>query len=251
MSILEHINNSIKQAQVDPDPFPHMYIRNFFEENFYMKLLDSLPGKEKFVPINKTGSVSDDYPEERFIFDINPEILKSFERKDQKVFSDIVNSFFSNDFFNSVFFKFKSTIDDRIKNFTEEEIKLFGKNNFNFEGRIALVKDYTKYQLGAHTDTLNKFLTFLFYIPKDESIREIGTSLYKPLNKELKTSFSSHYTMEETKNNFIETKKTEFMPNSVLIFPRTNYSYHGVSSINIGSKERNLLLLNFYFKTIK
>ena len=45
--------------------------------------------------------------------------------------------------------------------------------------------------------------------------------------------------------------EVEFIPNSVLIFPRTNYSYHGVSSINIGSKERNLLLLNFYFKTIK
>ena len=44
MSILEHITNSIKQAKVDLDPFSHMYIRNFFEENFYSKLLDSLPG---------------------------------------------------------------------------------------------------------------------------------------------------------------------------------------------------------------
>ena len=252
MSILEHITNSIKQTKVDPEPFPHMYIRNFFEENFYTKLLNSLPEKEKFVPINKTGSVSDDYPEERFILNINPEILKSFEGKDQEVFSDIVNGFFFKMiFFNSVLSNFKSTIDDRIKNFSEEEIKLFGKNNFNFEGRIALVKDYTKYQLGAHTDSPNKFLTFLFYLPRDETIREIGTSLYKPLNKDITTSFSSHYTMEETNNNFVETKKAEFLPNSVLIFPRTNYSYHGVSSINIGSQERNLLLLNYYFKKNK
>ena len=57
MSILEHITNSIKQTKVDPEPFPHMYIRNFFEENFYTKLLNSLPEKEKFVPINKTCSV--------------------------------------------------------------------------------------------------------------------------------------------------------------------------------------------------
>ena len=137
MSILEYITNSIKQAKVDAEPFAHMYIQNFFEEKFYIKLLDSLPHKEKFIPINKTGSVSEDYPEERFIFDINPEILKKFEIKDQKVFSDLANSFFSIDFFNSVFSKFKSTIDDRIKNFSEEENKLFGKNNFNFEGRIS------------------------------------------------------------------------------------------------------------------
>ena len=43
-------------------------------------------------------------------------------------------------------------------------------------------------------------------------------------------------------------KVAEFLPNSVLIFPRTNISYHGVSSINTGSYERNLLLLNYYFK---
>ena len=135
-------------------------------------------------------------------------------------------------------------------NFSEEETKLFGKGNFNFEGRISLVKDYTKYQLGAHTDHPNKFLTFLFYLPRDTSIREIGTSLYKLTDKNKLDSFSLHNTIEETNKNFIETKKVEFLPNSVLIFPRTNISYHGVSSINIGSLERNLLLLNFYFKKI-
>ena len=105
--------------------------------------------------------------------------------------------------------------------------------------------------MGAHTDVTNKFLTFLFYLPKDNSLKEIGTSLYKPKHNEDLLSFSSHYTMEETNNKFIEEKKAEFLPNSVLIFPRTNLSYHGVSSINIGSKERNLLLLNFYLKKIK
>ena len=96
---------------------------------------------------------------------------------------------------------------------------------------------------------MTTFLTFLFYLPIDESLKEIGTSLYEPLLDASQLSSSLHYTKEETEKNFKEIKKVPFIPNSVLIFPRTNISFHGVSSVNIGSKERNLLLLNFYFKS--
>ena len=251
MSILDQITKSINLTDVDFEPFSHMYIKNFFEKDFYLKILESLPNKKDYIQINKSGSVSKEYADERFIYDITPEKIKNFKENNKKVFTDLANAFFSPNFFSAVCSKFKPTIDDRINNFSKEEIELYGKNNFNFEGRIALVKDCTKYQLGAHTDLSNKFLTFLFYLPKDNSLKEIGTSLYKPINKEVLKTFSPHYTMEETRNNFEEIIKTEFLPNSVLIFPRTNLSYHGVSSINIGSKERNLLLLNFYLKKIK
>ena len=94
-----------------------------------------------------------------------------------------------------------------------------------------------------------KFLTFLFYLPKDESLKECGTSLYEPIDPS-KFNAKLSYSMEDTTKYFKEVKRVPFIPNSVLIFPRTNYSYHGVSSINIGSMERNLLLLNYYFKEI-
>ena len=250
MSLLDQIIESINLSDVDFEPFPHLYINNFFQEDVYLKILNSLPDKRDYIQINKSGSVSKDYADERFVFNITPEKIKIFKENNENVFSDIVEAFISPNFFNSVCSKFKSTIYNRIKNFSKEEIELYGKSNFNFEGRVALVKDYTKYQLGAHTDLTDKFLTFLFYLPKDNSLKEIGTSLYKPKHNEDLLSFSSHYTMEETNNKFTEVKKAEFLPNSVLIFPRTNLSYHGVSSINIGSNERNLLLLNFYLKKI-
>ena len=99
MSILEHIINSVKDCDVDNEPFPHMYIQDFFEEKFYLKLLDALPEKEKYEQISKTGTVSDDYPEERFIFNITPQTLKTFDGVNQDIFSNIVNSFFSPNFF--------------------------------------------------------------------------------------------------------------------------------------------------------
>ena len=248
MNTLDYINNSINNNTVDSEPFPHLYIKNFFEKKFYFKLLEALPQKNEYDQLNKTGAVRSDYSEERYIFNINPENMKKLKNEQKLIFDEIVNSFLSGNFFKTVTSKFDNIIKDRIKNFSVEEKNLFGENNFKFDVRIALVKDYTKYNLGAHTDTPSKFLTFLFYLPKDDSIKEIGTSLYKPLNSKISKSYSAHFTTEETSKNFEEVKRAEFIPNSVLIFPRTNNSYHGVSGINIGGAERNLLLLNYYLK---
>ena len=41
-------------------------------------------------------------------------------------------------------------------------------------------------------------------------------------------------------------KTCEFNMNSVFVFDRNNYSFHGVEEINIEQSERNLFLVNFY-----
>ena len=48
--------------------------------------------------------------------------------------------------------------------------------------------------------------------------------------------------------NFELIKKVPFLPNSLLVFPRTNYSFHGVEKINENQSERNLIQLNYYLK---
>ena len=97
--------------------------------------------------------------------------------------------------------------------------------------------------MGAHTDSALKFITFLFYIPTNEELKENGTSLYKPL---IPTQDIIHFNLEDTKKKFQKVKTCPFIPNSVLIFPRTSMSFHGVEEVNIDQKERNLLLVNYY-----
>ena len=92
-------------------------------------------------------------------------------------------------------------------------------------------------------------MTFLFYLPEDDSHKHIGTSMYKPKEtNNIELSSEKHFSDKDTKELFDEIKLAQFLPNSVLIFPRTNLSYHGVGSINTGAYERNLLLLNYYHK---
>ena len=232
---IENICQSINNSKLYDDPFNHLYINNFFSENFYNRLLEFLPKKDQYTQINKTKSVSADYPDERYIYNITPESFENFYLEQKVFFGELVNSLMSLQFYNKV-----------IEKFFQNDFSL---NPEDLNLRMALVKDFTKYNLGAHTDHSSKFMTFLFYLPIDNSHKHIGTSLYKLKKSEnKKISLSEHYSEKDTKELFVEKKLAEFLPNSVLIFPRTNSSYHGVSSINVGSYERNLLLLNYNYK---
>ena len=140
---------------------------------------------------------------------------------------------------------------NRLNNLSELEKKKLGTKNFNFSIRTALVKDYTKYNLGVHTDTVGKLMSFLFYIPEDDTLSNIGTSLYKSVSKidsdtKQHSVEDQHFTKDQTKKNFKKIKTCPFIPNSLFLFPRTRLSFHGVEEVNIDQKERNLLLLNYF-----
>ena len=59
---------------------------------------------------------------------------------------------------------------------------------------------------------------------------------------------SYHASLTETENNFDVVTTLPFTPNSLLLFPRSNQSFHGVEEINSEGVERNLIQLNYYLK---
>ena len=88
-------------------------------------------------------------------------------------------------------------------------------------------------------------MSFLFYIPSDSALKKIGTSIYKIIGDNDDRNIMKHYSKKETSNKFYKVTTLPFIPNSLLIFPRTNNSYHGVEEINIEAKERNILQINY------
>lgn len=247
--MINEVLTNFKEEKIDENPFSHKVIKNIFPDFFYEELIENLPNIDQYTPIFKTGRVSSNYPPERFVFDLNNETVAKLSKKQQNVFHKIIRLFTDPSFFNVIANEFKNTISQRILEFSEEEKRKFGTSNFKFRISSMLVKDITKYKLGVHTDTPSKFLTFLFYIPKDNKLKSLGTSLYEPKDKDFFQSNNSkgHYPLEHF--NFV--KKVDFLPNTLFVFPRTNISYHGVDTINIDSAERNLLLLNYYFRDVK
>ena len=248
--IEEHLIKKILDTSVDHVPFDHVFIENIFPNDFYYELVKNLPNISQYTSIKDTGTVGQNYSSERYI--INFEQTTKFESVNfTNLYNQLISALISKKLFNTVSNLFIKSIKKRIDNFSEKEKEKFGIKNYNFDLRAALVKDLTKYSLGAHTDSISKYITFLFYLPKDNSTEDIGTCLFKPKKEKEKHNFNSnHYTKDETKELFDEVKTCPFKKNSVLIFPRDHMSFHGVNKVNINKKERDLLLLNYYFKKI-
>ena len=249
--MIDYILDKIKKAELKENPFEYKFINNIFPKDYFEELIKNLPTKNDYIAINKTGAVKSNYSAERYVFNLNYENIGKLENAKKNTLNELLKVFTSPIFFNEVCKVFQKTLIDRISNFSDFEKKTFGHKNFEYSIRSSLVKDLQKYKLGVHTDTVHKFVTFLFYIPKDNSNANLGTTLYKPkkgaeINIGEKGNF--HASLTETENNFDVVSTLPFSPNSLLLFPRSNQSFHGVEEINSKGVERNLIQLNYYFK---
>ena len=246
--IKEYIIERISSSLLINEPFEHKFIQNIFPDQYYKDLLTNLPLKSDYIPIIKTETVTPNYSPERFIFNLlDKDNVNKLNHKKKNFIYELINILLSKELFMGVTKAFSTTIDKRLKKLTDYEKEKIGDSNFKFSIRTSLVKDLTKYNLGAHTDNVNKLISFLFYLPVDNTLSSIGTSLYKPIT-ELSHNTHKYFTSTQTKKNFKKIKTCPFISNSLFLFPRTQSSYHGVEEVNIDQKERNLLLLNYYIQ---
>jgi len=242
---LNNLIQNILQSNIIDEPFSHKYVENVFPHNFFTEILNNLPDKNIYKKINQTGSVGSSYSDERYIFNFTDENeIQKLDEKKNHFFRNLTKLMFSEELFGAVSSSFKKTLDNHLLALSNKEKKIINFPNLKFKFRSSLIKDFTKYSLGAHTDSFNKFITFLFYIPSNNNLINNGTSLYKSINK---IDSTKHFSFDETQKNFTKIKTCPFSPNTALIFPRTGESFHGVEEININQEERNLLLLNYYF----
>jgi hypothetical protein len=247
-NLINHICKRLQEAEIENFPYSHKFVENIFPEHEYIKILENLPVKEFYkskVELDKKAK-EDNYSPERYEFLINMDNLQLLSKGGKGFWYNLCKSLFNTKIQNTVLEVFKGTISDRLNNLTESEKNKIGTKNYKITKRATIVKDFKKYHLGAHTDNAKKLITFLFYLPKDDSLDSLGTSIYecKPGIDPLK--LDRHLSSDDTKKFLDKIKTFKFIPNSLLIFPRTNTSFHGVDEINIDSKDRDLLLFNYY-----
>ena len=66
----EKFSDKINLSKISDDTFDHLYLEDFFEEDLYKKILENIPDINDFQRIVDTGSVSQNYSPERYIFSI-------------------------------------------------------------------------------------------------------------------------------------------------------------------------------------
>src|SRR5262249_17474227 len=66
-----------------------------------------------------------------------------------------------------------------------------------FNDDALLVQDYTTYSLGPHTDSPAKVLSFLFYLPPDDALAHLGTSVYVPKDPSFTCPGGPHHPFDQ------------------------------------------------------
>jgi FkbM family methyltransferase len=204
-SLDETLYNKIMDSYTEMEPFNHLYIDNFFPENIYKEMVDSLSSLE-YEEIEKTRGTKG-YP-------------KRFTAKPKgEIWEKIVPLFSKHGLVYKAF------------------CEKFGIGGPLLSEDLLLVRDFPGYQIPPHTDSLNKEITVLIYLPKNSSMIEEGTSIYIPKKKGFICKTGTHHKFED----FTRVATMPFKPNSVFAFARTDDSFHGVEP---SSHIRDVLLYN-------
>jgi hypothetical protein len=207
----------------------------YFPEEWYKQLMKNLPPQDNYIRLDETGTVTKGAYQERFVCSLDELEEKNVDGSG-KFWSELSTWLMSPHFSELLLEKFRHHITHRFGENTELQIVTDAR----------LVRDFTNYSISPHTDSPNKLVSLLFYLPRDESMKHLGTSIYSPLDPDFRCPGTGHHSFEQ----FKKVLTMEYMPNSLFAFFKTDNAFHGVDPINDKEIERNSLLYNIYVKKI-
>jgi FkbM family methyltransferase len=230
----EHAMNRIKAIDVEKDPFPAIYVEDIFPRSYYNKMLQHFPSNHAMKPLGLTGRVTEGAYPERNVTLFDEAGLALLEHPQGEFWDAFAVELSSDRFVRTCIQKFSPWCSNRLA-------LLQGKDEYmKVESDSLLVSDRTNYAIGPHTDHKQRLLSLLFYLPKDESMKHLGTSFYKHKDSSFVCPGGPHYSFED----FDRLGSAPFIPNSLLMFVRTGRSFHGVEPIRQPGVHRQLLISN-------
>jgi hypothetical protein len=243
----EYVSYQIANAPLRAHPFPHFYVRPVFPDDFYRRMLATFPETEALVPINEFGTVGifDEQTgqllkkgrfEPRYIAELSTLQAEEEATTGGDTWKSLAGWMLGKRFRNLIIDKFVGGIRER-----------FGENvRLDTRVEARFVRDFTDYSIAPHTDLPAKLVSLLFYLPGDESISHLGTSLYVPKDPALRCDGKARHAFED----FRKVMTAGFVPNAVLGFLKTDQAFHGVELIKDQKVERNVLLYNIYVNKV-
>ncbi|MGH8641821.1 MAG: hypothetical protein ACRET6_08910 [Burkholderiales bacterium] len=222
-----HVLYKVANAPVSLYPFPHIYVKDVFPPDYYRQLRDHLPPPEAYKDLKALRRTSDNYPDTRLVMPVRKENIDALAEP-IRGFWDGLARWLLGGFGETMLAKFGQFLDQR-----------FGDSrNMQYYDEALIVQDYTTYSLGPHTDSPSKVLSLLFYLPPDDVLAHLGTSIYVPKDPNFICPGGPHHPFER----FERMVTMPYVPNSLFAFVKTSKSFHGVEPIKESGIRRDLLL---------
>lgn len=226
-----HLTYRIVNAPLNAFPYPHLYIRDAFPPDYYARMQSMLPDPSRMVTISEARPLRKGTYKERFVLTFGGEQFAALPDEQRAFWSELHGWLVGGAFRQRMIEHFRGLLAQRFKGQTVA-----------FFDEALLVQDTTNYSLGPHSDAPRKVITFLFYLPKDESQSHLGTSVYVPKDRNFRCPGGPHYPHAQ----FDRVWTMPFVPNSLFIFLKTDTSFHGVEPVQDPDTRRWLLLYDIF-----
>lgn len=233
-AVLRHVLDRVATAEIISDPFPYSVIDGILPDDYYAEVLAHFPAPDSLRPIGDTGRVPSDAYRERNVVLFSDDEFRRMTDAQQRFWHEFAGWMYSDLFLSAFVAKFHQALEPRLSRILAESDAL------EVRGDALLVNDQTNYAIGPHTDAPHRLVTFLFYLPHDASMRELGTSVFRAKDPNFVCWGGPHYPFEK----FDLVRTVEFLPNRLLAFPKTERSFHGVEKIQREGINRPLLINN-------
>lgn len=231
----EFLTYQLSNTRVAEYPFPHFFVQPVFPQGYYALMRRHWPGDETLTPIHATGRVggrdtSAPYLQRR-VFELQGDVGTRMPAPIAAFWKGFAEWFTAD--------SLREFIVSRMSSYLAER---FGTDPWRVTSYadVVLTRDASQYQLGPHTDLPSRLATVIFYCPDDDSMADLGTTLYVPRERGFVCRGGPHYPEQQ----FIPVFSAPFVANSALGFLKTPRSFHGVRAIDRKGIRRDLIQYN-------
>jgi hypothetical protein len=221
----------IAAAPVQREPFAHCVIDQVFPPDFYESIVDHWPEEESWRPLSESGRVTGGRYGERMVVLMNATDYARLDGKRRDFWQHAVG-----DWLLGMPLR-RALLEKFAPELAASGCGAPAEETF---GDALIVSDRTHYEIGPHTDNAKRVVSLLFYLPEDATFRRYGTSLYSPRDPAFRCRGGPHHSFDL----FTLRKTVEFVPNRLVVFPKSDRCFHGVEKVDLPGIERRLLIYN-------
>jgi hypothetical protein len=221
--VTAHIVEAIELAAEGTDPFRHLELRQVFPEDVYAAMMEAMPSASAYRRMSgraREARRSDGSPT-RTKLHLLPEFISALRAPQREVWKPVGRALCS-----------ISVRDAFVRRLAPGLQRRFGDG---YEGVglypiPMLTRDVTGYRIGIHPDTRHKAITVQLYLPRDESIRHVGTAFHR----------------RHADKKYEKTTQMPFMPNSGYAFAVGTDTYHSLDELGPEVRTRDSILLTYF-----
>jgi hypothetical protein len=213
---------AVERSALRTEPFDHIYMEGVFDPATYAELLKAMPDRRFYGELSHVDAMRTDGTSTRLRLYLYPETLRGLPGEQRRIWLSIARALGSARLQSAFKDKFRDALEMRFAKPVEQ---------LRFYPVPILLRDQPGYRIGIHSDLPTKAITVQFYLPQDDSQRDIGTIFHEGESGEAAERVT----------------KMPFLPASGYAFPVTETeSWHSAAQTTEADGERVSMMVTYY-----